>query len=72
MTVGVTATVLVVTLPALELQVYVLAPDAVMVAVDPIQMVGELTVTVGVVFTVALTVPEFVQPAALVAFSVNV
>jgi hypothetical protein len=44
------------------LQLYVVAPDAVKAAELPEQMVELLAATVGVAFTVTLTVFELIQP----------
>jgi hypothetical protein len=51
-------------------QVYVLAPDAVMVADVPIHIPGELTATVGNGLTVTLATAVLVQPFAAVPVTV--
>ena len=58
------------TLVAPVLQVNVLAPLAVKVAVLPVQIVAELTVTIGIAFTVTVEVAEFLQPFAFVPVTV--
>jgi hypothetical protein len=47
------------------LQVYVLAPPAVRLAVAPVQMVGELTVVTGSGFTVTVATAVPVQEASV-------
>jgi len=49
---------------AAGLQLYVDAPDAVSFIDEPTQILAELTVTIGLVFTVIFTVAVFVQPCA--------
>jgi hypothetical protein len=51
-------------------QVYVFAPDAFSVAVNPAQMVGELTTTFGLGVTVTLDTAVFVHPFASVPVTV--
>ena len=55
-----------------ELQEYVLAPAAEIVAVAPVHMVAGVVVTVGKGLTVTTTVAVFVQPAAEVPVTVYV
>ena len=47
------------------LQVYVVAPVAVKVAVSPTQIVGELTVTTGRRFTVTVATAVPIQPSVI-------
>ena len=52
-------------LPIFGLQLYVVAPVAVKLAVVPAQIVGEFTPTVGVAFTVTVDTAVPVQPAVV-------
>ena len=49
-------------LPIFGLQLYVVAPSAIKVAVVPEQILGEFTVTTGGAVTVTVATADFVQP----------
>jgi len=52
-------------LPIFGLQLYVVAPSAIKVAVVPEQILGEFTVTTGGAVTVTVATADFVQPFAV-------